>query len=154
MSEIRIVTGIARRGDCILLVASRYANHPKSLWTLPGGRQEPGELATQTVEREVHEETGLAARVGMLAYASESYDSSTHIVNLTFEIETEGELLVPQSADHVVEAAWVSLANLSARIEVAVVREPLLAYLNGTLSRRYAGYKEAGITIHWIDETR
>jgi 8-oxo-dGTP diphosphatase len=37
------------------------------LWSLPGGRVEPGETDEQAVVREVAEETGLAVRPGRLA---------------------------------------------------------------------------------------
>ena len=148
MREVRIVTGVARRADSVLLVASRYANHPKPLWTLPGGRQEEGELASETIKRELQEETGLSARVGALAYASESYDGWTHIANLTFAIEVDGELHIPQNADHIVEAAWVQIRELPTRVKVAVVREPLLAYLSGS-AQRYYGFHDAGVTIEW-----
>ena len=46
-------------------------------------------------------------------------------------------------------AEWVPLSDVRERIVVAVVREPLLAYLQGVLERRYAGFHEAGITIEW-----
>ena len=73
-----LATGLAIRDDGaqtrLLLVASRYANHAQPLWNLPGGRQHPGELLRETVERECYEETGLRVRVGELAYVSESYD--------------------------------------------------------------------------------
>lgn len=148
MSEIRIATGIALHDDRVLLVASRYANHVDALWTLPGGRLEPGELAPETVAREVREETGLVAQVGALAYASESYDGATHVVNLTFEMRLEGEPQVPQEADHVVDAAWVPIPKLAERMKIAVVREPLLAYLNGS-AQRYYGFHDAGVRIEW-----
>jgi len=147
---IRIVTGIARRGERVLLVASRYANHPAPLWTLPGGRQEPGELASETIVREMQEETGLVARIVEFAYVSESYDGETHVVNLTFEIETDGEPHLPREHDHVAAAEWISIRELERRMTVAVVREPLLAHLRGD-SRRYFGFHDAGVTIQWLE---
>lgn len=149
--SIRIATGIARRGDCILLVASRYANHDQPLWTLPGGRQERDELASETVVREVGEETGLSACVEELAYVSESYDGQTHVSNLVFAISVEGEPHIPAGNDHVVEAAWIPVADIPHRMQVAVVREPLLAYLRGS-AQRYYGFHEAGVTIRWTED--
>ena len=55
----------------------------------------------------------------------------------------------PPANDHVFAVEWVPLQEVSSRIVVAVVREPLVAYLRGELPRRYAGYHEAGITIEW-----
>jgi 8-oxo-dGTP diphosphatase len=47
----------------LLLVQRGHAPHP-GLWSLPGGRIEPGETPEQAAEREVREETGLAVRAG------------------------------------------------------------------------------------------
>ena len=147
---IRIATGVARRGERVLLVGSRYANHPEPLWTLPGGRQERGELASETVVREIQEETGLTAHVVEFAYASESYDGETHVVNLTFEVDVRGEPHVPESADHVTGAAWLTQAEIEERVKVAVVRDPLVSYLRGE-ERRYFGFHDAGVTIQWLE---
>jgi hypothetical protein len=58
---------------------------------------------------------------------------------------------VAATADlHAVDLAWVSKAELGGRLTVAVVREPLLAYLAGD-ERRYYGFAEAGITIRFRD---
>lgn len=153
---IRIATGVARRPDgSVLLVASRYANHAQPLWNLPGGRQEPGELLEETVVREVFEETGYRARVAELAYLGESYDGDVHVLNATFRIEIDDALAPPAAAgdgDHVAEVAWVREGDVGARIAIAVVREPLLAYLRGELVRRYAAFHDAGVTIRWEND--
>jgi 8-oxo-dGTP diphosphatase len=48
------------RGRSVLLVRRGKAV-AQGLWSLPGGRIEPGETARAAAEREVREETGLAA---------------------------------------------------------------------------------------------
>lgn len=156
MTRIHIATGLALAEtggrQSILLAASRYANHAEPLWTLPGGRQQPGELLAETVAREFIEETGLTAEVGELAYVSESYSSQTHVLNVTFRVAIRSDAPAPRrprSGDHIADVAWVPLEQLAATIAVAVVRDPLLAYLRGNLTRRYAGYHDAGITIRW-----
>ncbi len=145
------------------MVASRYPNHPKPLWNLPGGRQLPGELLAETVVRELFEETGLHADVGEVAYISESYDGAQHFLNVTFTLALldGGSASVLRrieddtaAEDHVVEVEWVPLSEARERIAVAVVREPLLAYLSGALAQRYAGFHEAGVTIEWPDDSR
>jgi ADP-ribose pyrophosphatase YjhB (NUDIX family) len=156
---IHLATGLALRDGRVLLVASRYANHPQPLWNLPGGRQLPGELLVETVAREVLEETGLHACAGELAYVSESYDGDKHFLNFTFRIEVSGEssfdkLRMTPRDDHVVEVEWVRLAEIEKRIVVGVVREPLLAYLRGELAQRYAGFHQAGVTIEWPGDSR
>ncbi len=147
----------------MLLVASRYPNHPQPLWSLPGGRQQPGELLEETVVREVFEETGLRVEIGELAYVSESYDGAMHFLNATFNVMLPFDSArYARSAqddnsgggDHIVAVEWVPIDALAERIVVRVVREPLLAYLRGALPRRYTGYHDAGVTIEWPADSR
>lgn len=148
MLTIHLATALVIRDDAILLVASQYPNHARPLWNMPGGRQRPPELLPQTALRELYEETAMHGSAGDLAYVSESYDGQTHFINATFVVEAFGEPRIPhESGDHVAEAAWVPVSCIAERIEVAVVREPLLSYLAGGSGRRYAGYAEAGISI-------
>lgn len=136
----------------MLLVASRYPNHPEPLWNLPGGRQQPSELLTDTVRREVREETGLESTVGELLYVSESYDGATHFTNFTFHIEAVGEPnAIQRAGDHIAAVAWATLSDLENRIAARVVREPLMAFLQKQDANRYFGYTEAGISIVFPD---
>jgi 8-oxo-dGTP diphosphatase len=145
--SIRLVAGLAVRDGRVLLVASTYASHPQPLWNLPGGRVEAGELLHEALVREIREETSLLARIGDLAYVNESYDGATHIIATVFHVELSGEMTLPEQRDHVVDARWFTLDDVRERLSVAVVREPLLAYLaNGT---RYFGTHDAGISVRW-----
>jgi ADP-ribose pyrophosphatase YjhB (NUDIX family) len=165
---IHLATGLLVRDGRLLMVASRYPNHPQPLWNLPGGRQQPGELLTETVVREVFEETGLRVSAASLAYVSESYDGEQHFLNVTFLVilrqapddkgnasfdsacpERSRRAQDEKGCDHVVEVAWVPPAEVAERIVVGVVREPLLAYLRGALAEQYAGFHKAGVTIEW-----
>lgn len=147
MTEIRLATALVRREDAVLLVASRYANHPEPLWNLPGGRQQPRELLASAALRELREETGLSGTIRRCAYVSESFDGDVHVLNVTFEVEAIGEPAVQtRPGDHVAAVAWAPAAEIAARMQVEVVREPLLAYLTGG-SSGYTGYERAGITI-------
>ena len=47
-----------------LMLVRRGREPSRGLWSLPGGRVEPGESATEAVAREVLEETGLHVHVG------------------------------------------------------------------------------------------
>lgn len=159
-----LATGIAISDGRLLVVASHYPNHPEPLWTLPGGRQVPGELLAETIVREVLEETGVHVAPRDVAYVSESYDRGQHYLNVTFVVEIvepfahsgSGTRVVADdgSTDHVVAVEWVPLEQVGARVTIAVVREPLLAYLRGELPQRYAGFHEAGVTIEWPPDSR
>ena len=60
-----IITDAAGR----LLLIKRGHEPGKGLWSIPGGRVEPGETDEQAVIREVREETGLAVQPGRLVGA-------------------------------------------------------------------------------------
>lgn len=63
---IRCVGGLILDGRGRLLLVLR-ANEPgRGLWSVPGGRVEPGEADDAAVQREVIEETGLTVIVGEL----------------------------------------------------------------------------------------
>jgi len=150
--RIHLCTGILERDGAILLVASRYPNHPEALWNLPGGRQEPLELVAAAVVREFREETQLDVVVGGLAYVAESFDAatSTQFTNFAFYVSGAGEPHVPAGDLHAVACAWVPRAELARRLSVGVVREPLVAHLADP-TRRYFGFRDAGVTIEFFD---
>jgi len=57
--------GAVVRDDAGRLLLIRRGQEPsRGLWSLPGGRVEPGETHEQAVVREVREETGLDVHVG------------------------------------------------------------------------------------------
>jgi ADP-ribose pyrophosphatase YjhB (NUDIX family) len=169
-ARVHLATGLLERDGRLLLVASRYPNHPQPLWNLPGGRQRDGELLVETVRREFLEETGLAVEVGSVRYVSESYDRETnvHFLSIAFDVRVASsplgvraasnafadraadEPFVPAGDAHAVALAWVPFAELGATVTVRVVREPLLTHL-ADRSRRYFGYGDAGITIAFSD---
>ncbi len=151
-ARVHLVTGILERAGALLLVASRYPNHPAPLWNLPGGRQRHGELLHAALRREFLEETSLEIAVGELRYVAESYDgtSATHFTNFAFAVQSAGDPRPPVGDAHAVDVAWVELAALPARLSVAVVREPLVANLRNR-ERRYFSFADAGITIVFAD---
>ncbi|MGY1604168.1 NUDIX hydrolase [Geodermatophilus sp. SYSU D00815] len=58
------VGAVVRDAAGRLLLVRRGQEPSRGLWSLPGGRVEPGETAEQAVVREVREETGLEVAPG------------------------------------------------------------------------------------------
>ncbi len=106
------VGAIALRGDQILLVL-RGRNPGKGLWSVPGGRVEPGERLAAAVERELREETGLSGRCGRFVGYVERISDTHHFVILDFEVEvTDPQHQAVVAADDADEARWCDLDEL------------------------------------------
>jgi 8-oxo-dGTP diphosphatase len=65
-SPVRCVGAIVSDAAGRLLLVRRANDPGRGLWSLPGGRVEPGETDAEALAREVEEETGLTVRVGRL----------------------------------------------------------------------------------------
>jgi len=101
------------RGDKFLLARRAL---PPQLWTLPGGRIEPGEAAADAALRELKEETGVDAEI--LGFAGwremilrdDAGQPTRHFVILAFAARWRaGEIaLSPELAD----ARWIGPAEL------------------------------------------
>jgi len=152
--RLHLAQGVLRRAGRILLVASRYPNRTEPIWHLPGGRQRANELLPATLAREFREEVALDAVAGDVLYVSESFDrvADVHVLAVTFAAEAAGEPRVVPGDAHVRELAWVRPNDVPARIAVAVVRDPLVAYLRGARRRRYFGFAAADVSVTFADE--
>jgi len=65
-SPVICAGAVIRDGANRLLMVRRKNRPAQGLWSLPGGRVEPGETHAEAAAREVLEETGLAVDVGEL----------------------------------------------------------------------------------------
>ena len=106
------VGAIAVENDALLLI--RRARAPSTgLWSVPGGRVEPGETLAEAVVRELAEETGIEAVcdhfVGWVERIGETY----HYVIMDFRV-TVLDAAEPVAADDAMEAAWVPLHEVTA----------------------------------------
>jgi 8-oxo-dGTP diphosphatase len=65
-ADVRCVGGLAYDADGRLLLVRRRNDPGRGLWSVPGGRVEPGETDAEAVVREMAEETGLVVEPGAL----------------------------------------------------------------------------------------
>lgn len=85
----------------------------EGLWSVPGGRVEPGESDAEAVARELLEETGLTVAVGALAGTVErpGPDGVTFVINDYAATATGGTL---RAGDDAADARWVPIPDLDA----------------------------------------
>ncbi|WP_406051842.1 NUDIX hydrolase [Kribbella sp. NBC_00889] len=107
----------AERVDCVgalvydeqrRLLVVRRANEPgRGLWSIPGGRVEPGENDPAAVAREVAEETGLTVQVGaMVGEVERDGPKGRLYVIRDYEATAVGGTLTP--GDDATDAKFVS----------------------------------------------
>lgn len=94
-SVVPSVTAVIRDGQGRVLLIHKVDN---DLWALPGGGHDPGESITDTVVREVQEETGLRVEVVRLVG---TYTNPNHVMAYD-----DGE--VRQQFSLCFEARWIS----------------------------------------------
>jgi mutator protein MutT len=89
-----------------VLLVRRGRAPSEGLWSLPGGRVEPGESPAQAARREVREETGLDVEVGALLA---SVELGPYLVHDFAATVTGGQLCC---GDDAAEARWCSLEEV------------------------------------------
>lgn len=136
--SFHVVIGLLHQADQILLVQQQGPDDPQPYWVLPGGLVELGELISDALYREVHEETGLQiTAVHRLAYCSQirHAQSATQTLAFLFDIATWTGTLGAQDPDQeVLQVAWCPLPDALCKLEAIGwhgMRDPLLAYLRG-----------------------
>jgi ADP-ribose pyrophosphatase YjhB (NUDIX family) len=96
-------------GRVLLVLRARPPG--ERLWSVPGGKLEPGETLAQAVAREVREETGLVVEVGPLACVVEQMSPDYHFVILDYLGRAIGGTLAAASDAN--DARFVDEAELA-----------------------------------------
>ena len=95
-----------------VLVVKRGRPPGEGLWSVPGGRLEPGETLAQAVAREVREETGLTVEVGPFVCVIERFGDDFHFVILDYLARVAAGTLA--AASDAADARWVTDQELAA----------------------------------------
>jgi 8-oxo-dGTP diphosphatase len=108
---------VIRDGAGRLLLILRGHEPGKGLWSIPGGRIEPGETDEQAVVREVSEETGLAVTCGRLLGAIElpGLDgAAVEVRDYLAELASGGAAAAARAGDDAAAVRWVTDAEADA----------------------------------------
>ena len=131
VTRIPCVGAVIRDEAGRLLMILRGHDPGRGLWSIPGGRIEPGETAEAAVVREVREETGLDVRCGPLLGSAELPGLAGAVVDIRdFRAYlVPGASAVPAADDDAADVRWVTDAEAAAMDERGEVTPGLLAAL-------------------------
>jgi 8-oxo-dGTP diphosphatase len=111
-SRILCVGAVVTDGYGRLLLIQRGHEPGKGLWSLPGGRVEPGEMAADALVREMEEETGLTVEPGRLIGQVERAGLAGDVLDIRdYAATVVGGTLRP--GDDAADARWVNREELA-----------------------------------------
>ncbi len=111
VSVIPCVGAIVTDGQGRLLMIKRGHEPGAGLWSIPGGRIEPGETDAEALVREMLEETGLVVEVGSLIGSVQRPGLDDAVIDIRdYAATVVGGTLRP--GDDAADARWVDMQDL------------------------------------------
>jgi 8-oxo-dGTP diphosphatase len=133
VTRIPCVGAVIRDESGRLLMILRGHDPGRGLWSIPGGRIEPGETAEAAVVREVREETGLEVVCGPLLGTAELPGLAGAVVDIRDyrAYLVAATAATPIAGDDAADVRWVTDAEAVSMDERGEVTRGLLATLRG-----------------------
>ena len=130
------VGGVLFNSHKQILLIKRNQAPAQGLWSIPGGKLEPGESLVEACRREFLEETNLDVEVNHIIAVVERRLEGFHYVIIDFFVQlTDEDDCIPIANSDVAEAKWVSLDELG--------QYQLVVGLGEIINRTF-GYLEKG----------
>ncbi len=125
MSTLILGASVVVVADGAILLVQRGHEPQLGLWSVPGGRQEPGETLEETAQREAYEETGLEVRIGRELWSLVIPDGDRTFEVHDFAATVTGGTL--RAGDDAADVRWIPFEEL----EDLSLTEGLMGYLRG-----------------------
>jgi 8-oxo-dGTP diphosphatase len=146
-SVIPCVGAVIKDDEGRLLLIKRGHEPGAGLWSLPGGRIEPGETDTEALIRELAEETGLEIEAGHLLGTVQRPGLPGTVIDIRdYAATVIGGTL--RAGDDAADARWVDVAELDGLAMTDGLVEALTGW--GVLSRRGSGNQRLSAGERWV----
>lgn len=141
-----------------ILLALSVPSQGATIWTLPGGRVEPGEDPFDAVIREVGEETGCVgivdqligvdSRVVPLAERLSPGTTDLHSVGIFYRVQIVGGELRPEPNGDTAESVWTPIPEVAGLRRASLVDVGLALVRDSPATGHVDGVSVAGLIQH------
>lgn len=117
-----VKTVLLVEGKVLLVRRSSFNTISPGMWELPGGKMKFGETLEEALYREVKEETGIAAQIERLLYASTFVSGSRRQALILCYLSRAETRDVRLSFEHK-EYLWATYEELLCRLDTDILRD-------------------------------
>lgn len=129
-----------------VLLIKRNQAPAKGLWSIPGGRLEPGESLVEACRREFYEETNLEVEVKHIVAVVDRQLEGFHYVIIDYWVQlVDEDKCFPVAQSDVAEAKWISLDDLGLYDVVIGLAEIILSTYHSQTQSGLVGLHDVGL---------